>query len=979
MKRSYSFFFVILLLMLPVVSAGWFDWLMPEPQVFMVPFYPGDVNFTSVGISGDLHVNDLFANNIDANSVTSNFQINITEIDLNVLNDANFQGNVGILGSIFGDSGAGDMFRWDASSENFSVGFDINQNTTGGSAYQYAFGQGHDMKCDDCFTAGFENILLADQTMAFGSGHILEGQFGFAAGRNCNIKEQSGICLGEDLTNYVAGSTLVGDLNATGDSNFASLEANDTYLTNLTATGTITSGDITIFDATPILVFKDSDSLGAASVGFIEWRDSGGGRAGFLGNNTSGDDGFLWKNEQGGNIGIQTTGGGELRIFADINAQDNDITTTGTLKVNDLNATGDSNFGNIGVSGGSWLEGDLNVGGTSNLWNTIINGTQLIDVDNAEALLVRSDGDGGDRFVVSTTGNTGVGIGADAVLSSDLDFVYAGEDGADGASPTAGLGATLITGDGGDSDTGASFIGKAAGSLTITTGFGGGNEFTGAGPNNRGGAGGTAAFQTGRGGNATSTVKTNIGGSAGAYTFAPGNGGAATGANGGINTGGTGGSLSFSAGSGGTAANGATNNGGSGGNLNFQTGTGTDGADADGSSGSMNFRVATTTSGTMGEMTFFQDLVTEIAAFTSDQAGLRFMDNKATLYGDASDSKIYHDTSNLIIDPDLVGSGNVFIGATADDDLNTGTLHIQTPTATGGAGNDALISLFVLGGRGDDDIGLNAGEGSSSFLIGGTGGTSGGGSGGLGASVRIGGGEGGQAIDGTGGSLNLSVGQAGGGTGTDGKINFIGDETFTLALDTANTAVYTTTTGITKIDFSAMGLITTGDSNFVNLGASGGVWIEGDLNVGGDSFVSLVYGYMADHQELNFPTVDLEDVNIMVRIVLDEEFSSNNVTVSDSNFIILVAGLYKIVGNASFSGGVNKEYGVAAVINHSTHNGCHGHRSTGTGADIGSLTFPPCVRDLAVGDKITLQIEQETAVLVDPTIHDASLIITKIG
>ena len=84
----------------------------------------------------------------------------------------------------------------------------------------------------------------------------------------------------------------------------------------LTVAGTITSGNITILSPTPILVFKDNNSLGAASVGFIEWRDSGGGRAGFLGNHTSSNDDLLWKNEQGGNIGIQTTGAGEFQIFA---------------------------------------------------------------------------------------------------------------------------------------------------------------------------------------------------------------------------------------------------------------------------------------------------------------------------------------------------------------------------------------------------------------------------------------------------------------------------------------------------------------------------------------------------------------------------------------------------------------------------------------------------------------------------------------
>ena len=101
---------------------------------------------------------------------------------------------------------------------------------------------------------------------------------------------------------------------------------------NLTTTGTLQGGTITIFSPTPILVFQDSNSLGAASVGYIEWKDSGGGRAGFFGNSTSSDSSLLWKNEQGGNIGIQTTGAGNLDIIANL-AQFNTtpITTTGTV------------------------------------------------------------------------------------------------------------------------------------------------------------------------------------------------------------------------------------------------------------------------------------------------------------------------------------------------------------------------------------------------------------------------------------------------------------------------------------------------------------------------------------------------------------------------------------------------------------------------------------------------------------------------
>ncbi len=106
---------------------------------------------------------------------------------------------------------------------------------------------------------------------------------------------------------------------------------------NFTGVGTIGSGaitatgTITILNSTPILVFKDSDSLGANSVGYIEWRDKGGGRAGFLGNYTSGNDDLLWKNEQGGNIGIQTTGAGKFQIFANVELNDNSITGVGDI------------------------------------------------------------------------------------------------------------------------------------------------------------------------------------------------------------------------------------------------------------------------------------------------------------------------------------------------------------------------------------------------------------------------------------------------------------------------------------------------------------------------------------------------------------------------------------------------------------------------------------------------------------------------
>ena len=170
---------------------------------------------------------------------------------------------------------------------------------------------------EDIITTGIGNIGTLTVNSAF--------TFPVADG----LVNQVLVTNGADVLTWIggAGTGSIGFWNRTGTV-LSPVNAGD----DITTTGTITSGDITIFDATPILVFQDSNSLGAASVGFIEWRDSGGGRAGFFGNNSSGNDDLYWKNEQGGNIGIETTGAGEVQIFSNV-----DITGT-------INTTSDDNW-----------------------------------------------------------------------------------------------------------------------------------------------------------------------------------------------------------------------------------------------------------------------------------------------------------------------------------------------------------------------------------------------------------------------------------------------------------------------------------------------------------------------------------------------------------------------------------------------------------------------------------------------------------
>ena len=153
----------------------------------------------------------------------------------------------------------------------------------------------------------------------------------------------------------LAGGTMSGGINmdsnaitgsGAGHDQFSDFVSNEhidwtSTSSSISTTGTITSGDITIFDVTPILVFKDSNGVGGAATGFIEWRDSNNTRLGTLGNGSSGTDDLNWKNESsGGHINIETTGAGKVNISA------NDVIMTGSLSgVVNVTATGNLSDG----------------------------------------------------------------------------------------------------------------------------------------------------------------------------------------------------------------------------------------------------------------------------------------------------------------------------------------------------------------------------------------------------------------------------------------------------------------------------------------------------------------------------------------------------------------------------------------------------------------------------------------------------------
>ena len=62
-------------------------------------------------------------------------------------------------------------------------------------------------------------------------------------------------------------------------------------------------------------------------------------------------------------------------------------------------------FGNGGtIAGDLTISGDLTVSGGGSLsFDEILEGTQVIDVTNTEAFLIRKNGDGGDLLTIDTT------------------------------------------------------------------------------------------------------------------------------------------------------------------------------------------------------------------------------------------------------------------------------------------------------------------------------------------------------------------------------------------------------------------------------------------------------------------------------------------------------------------------------------------------------------------------------------------------
>ncbi len=243
--------------------------------------------------------------------------------------------------------------------------------------------------------------------------------------------------------------------------------------------------------------------------------------------------------------------------------------------------------------------------------------------------------------------------------------------------------------------------------------------------------------------------------------------------------------------------------------------------------------------------------------------------------------------------------------STEDAPVNVDGEDINITAGDGGnwsgvtVGNGASINITA--GKGGDNMAPPGGAAGDVAITGGLGANVGGGSG-AGGKVTAGGGN-----EQIGGNVTLTVGQGQG----DGIIKFVGDETLTLNLETANTAIFATTSGITNISYSAInitttGLITTGnlDVDTLNLNtnvisdSTGTISFDNDnLETTGTietskSKLTALGGYAIKlTNKTGANTVQGQLVNVYTATAIDDAFKTVDASDEDIIGIVLDAGV----------------------------------------------------------------------------------------
>ncbi|WP_420385571.1 hypothetical protein [Roseivirga sp.] len=118
-------------------------------------------------------------------------------------------------------------------------------------------------------------------------------------------------------------------------------------LVSLKAQDETVNGSLTINHAWPLLIFKDNNSNGISSGGYLEWRQLDNTRIGWFGDGSMGNNDLYWQNEVGGKLRLFAGGGILMESSASFN---NNIAYFGPFSTSYAQAIGQElYFGNNGL------------------------------------------------------------------------------------------------------------------------------------------------------------------------------------------------------------------------------------------------------------------------------------------------------------------------------------------------------------------------------------------------------------------------------------------------------------------------------------------------------------------------------------------------------------------------------------------------------------------------------------------------------
>lgn len=161
--------------------------------------------------------------------------------------------------------------------------------------------------------------------------------------------------------------------------------------------------------------------------------------------------------------------------------------------------------------------------------------------------------------------------------------------------------------------------------------------------------------------------------------------------------------------------------------------------------------------------------------------------------------------------------------------------------------------------------------------------------------------------------------------------------------------------------------------------------ITGNLNqTNGNTTINMIYGELWIHDGLviNLVTIDVYENLTELNSTWNNGFAYDG----NGTLTARVRGVYDTSWTMSYGGSANSEYdagvgingNVIGMVNGQDMNKTHGHRTIGTGGQIGSMGGGGKLCIL-VGDEITLMMSDETAPAQDATILTMQLDLTRVG